>query len=212
MQSDFRQLNKTMLGKLLVASVLMFGFGFAMVPIYQKICEVTGVNVLTQRDERAEAFAKNTQVDSTRSITIEFDANAHGPWQFRPEVNAVRAHPGELVTVYYELRNRSETSVTGQAIPSYAPGHAANYFKKLECFCFKQQALDAGETRKFPVVFVVDPQLPSDVSNITLSYTFFDIAGTTKSSAGTLSNGLPLTESGSPDHPAMKHVVPGRRG
>jgi len=76
--SDFRQLNKTMLAKLLVASTLMFGFGFAMVPIYQKICEVTGVNVLTQRDERAEAFAKNTQVDSSRSITIEFDANAHG--------------------------------------------------------------------------------------------------------------------------------------
>jgi cytochrome c oxidase assembly protein subunit 11 len=158
----------------------MFGFGFAMVPIYQKICEVTGVNVLTQRDERAEAFAKNTQVDSSRSIMIEFDANAHGPWQFKPEVKALTAHPGELVTVYYELRNRSEYAVTGQAIPSYAPGHAANYFKKLECFCFKQQALDAGETRKFPVVFVVDPQLPTDVSNITLSYTFFDIAGTTK--------------------------------
>ncbi len=180
--SDFRQLNKTMLAKLLVASTLMFGFGFAMVPIYQKICEVTGVNVLTQRDERAEAFAKNTQVDSSRSITIEFDANAHGPWQFKPEVNALTAHPGELVTVYYELRNRSEYAVTGQAIPSYAPGHAANYFKKLECFCFKQQALDAGETRKFPVVFVVDPRLPTDVSNITLSYTFFDIAGTTKAS------------------------------
>ena len=86
-----------MLGKLLVASVLMFGFGFAMVPIYQKICEVTGVNVLTQRDERAEAFAKNTQVDSTRSITIEFDANAHGPWQFRPEVNAVSADRKSVV-------------------------------------------------------------------------------------------------------------------
>ncbi|HAB47101.1 MAG: cytochrome c oxidase assembly protein [Betaproteobacteria bacterium] len=183
MQSDFRQINKTMLGKLLFASLLMFGFGFAMVPIYQKICEVTGVNVLTQRDERAEAFAKNTQVDTTRSITIEFDANAHGPWQFKPEVNAVSAHPGELVTVYYELRNRSDASVTGQAIPSYAPGHAANYFKKLECFCFKQQVLDAGETRKFPVIFVVDPQLPGDVSNITLSYTFFDIAGTAKTAA-----------------------------
>lgn len=179
--SDFKHLNKVMLAKLLVASGLMFGFGFAMVPIYQKICEVTGVNVLTQRDEQAEAFAKNTQVDTSRKVTIEFDANSHGPWQFKPELNAVSAHPGELVTVYYELHNRSPHPVTGQAIPSYAPTHAAGYFKKLECFCFKQQALDAGETRKFPVVFVVDPQLPGDVSNITLSYTFFDIAGAGKS-------------------------------
>jgi len=183
MPSDFKRLNKVMLGKLLIASGLMFGFGFAMVPIYQKICEVTGVNVLTQKDERAEAFAKNTQVDTSRNVTIEFDANAHGPWQFKPELNAISAHPGELVTVYYELHNRSANPVSGQAIPSYAPSQAAGYFKKLECFCFKQQALDAGETRRFPVVFVVDPLLPSDVNNITLSYTFFDIAGAAAKSA-----------------------------
>jgi len=173
--SDFRQLNKTMLAKLLVASTLMFGFGFAMVPIYQKICEVTGVNVLTQRDERAEAFAKNTQVDSSRSITIEFDANAHGPWQFKPEVNALKAHPGELVTVYYELRNRSEYAVTGQAIPSYAPKQAAAHFNKLECFCFTQHTLAPGEKKSWPVVFIVDPKLSKDVSTITLSYTFFEV-------------------------------------
>ncbi|NCX72554.1 MAG: cytochrome c oxidase assembly protein [Betaproteobacteria bacterium] len=182
-QTDFKQLNKTMLAKLVVASFVMFGFGFAMVPIYQKICEVTGLNVLTQRDERAEEFARNTQVDKSRSITIEFDANAHGPWAFKPERNAISAHPGELVTVYYELHNRSDQAVSGQAIPSYAPVHAANYFKKLECFCFKQQALDGGETRKFPVVFVVDPQLPADVNNITLSYTFFDISAAGKSAS-----------------------------
>ena len=184
---EVRRLNRELLGKLLVASLLMFGFGFAMVPIYESICEITGVNVLTQRDESAEAFARNTQVDTSRRVTVEFDANAHGPWQFKPELGSISAHPGELVTVQYALTNRSGQPVAGQAIPSYAPKHASEYFKKLECFCFRQQALEGGETRRFAVVFVVDPQLPKDVHNITLSYTFFEIgSGSASSSASTI--------------------------
>jgi cytochrome c oxidase assembly protein subunit 11 len=198
MKFELRRLNRALLGKLVIASLLMFGFGFAMVPIYESICEITGVNVLTQRDESAEAFARNTQVDTTRRVTVEFDANSHGPWQFKPEIGSVSAHPGELVTVQYALTNRTIHPVAGQAIPSYAPKHASEYFKKLECFCFRQQALNGGETRRFTVVFVLDPQLPNDVHNITLSYTFFEVGGSSaSSSAGTGSMGLPKALYGS---------------
>jgi cytochrome c oxidase assembly protein subunit 11 len=167
--------NLQTLGKLALLAGLMFGFGFAMVPIYQKICEVTGVNFLTKVDRSAEEFAKNTQIDTSRRITVEFDANHQGPWRFKPEKQSVEVHPGELVTIDYELVNQQPRSMTGQAIPSYAPQVSAQYFRKLECFCFKQQALEANEVKRFPVVFVVDPMLPKDVTTITLSYTFFEV-------------------------------------
>lgn len=167
--------NLQMLGKLAILAVLMFGFGFAMVPLYKKICEVTGINLLTKVDREAQAFARNTQVDTSRTVVIEFDANHHGPWRFQPEKRSVEVHPGELVTVDYELVNTQSRETTGQAIPSYAPQVSAQYFRKLECFCFEQQALGPGQTRRFPVVFVVDPKLPRDVSTITLSYTFFEL-------------------------------------
>jgi len=167
--------NLQTLGKLAVLAVLMFGFGFAMVPLYQKICEVTGINLLTKVDREAVAFARNTQVDTSRTVVVEFDANHHGPWRFQPEKRSVEVHPGELVTVDYELVNTQAREMTGQAIPSYAPQVSAQYFRKLECFCFQQQALGPEQTRRFPVVFVVDPKLPRDVTTITLSYTFFEL-------------------------------------
>jgi len=169
--------NLRMFGKLIVIAVAMFGFGFAMIPIYRAICEVTGVGLITPRDAEAEAFAKNTQVDAGRSVVVEFDANSRGAWHFRPEKRSVTVHPGELVTVTYELVNTRTRATSGQAIPSYAPQQSAAYFRKLECFCFQQQALGPGETRHFPVVFVVDPRLPKDVNTITLSYTFFEVGG-----------------------------------
>ena len=179
-----RGLNIQMLGKLVVMAGLMFGFGYALVPIYQAICEVTGINDLTKRDKGAEEFARNTQVDHSRKITIEFDANSRGAWLFKPEVNALEVHPGELVTVVYDLVNTRDVATAGQAIPSYAPQQSSPYFRKLECFCFKQQALDPSETRKFPVVFVIDPKLPRDVNTITLSYTFFEVGGLTPKAGG----------------------------
>ena len=179
-----RGLNVQMLGKLLVIAGLMFGFGYALVPIYQAICEITGINDLTKRDKGAEEFARNTQVDRSRKITIEFDANSRGAWLFKPETNALEVHPGELVTVVYDLVNTRSVPTAGQAIPSYAPQQSSPYFRKLECFCFKQQALDPNETRKFPVVFVVDPKLPSDVNTITLSYTFFEVGGLAPKTGG----------------------------
>ncbi|NCA17629.1 MAG: cytochrome c oxidase assembly protein [Betaproteobacteria bacterium] len=171
--------NKTMLGKLLMVAILMFGFGYALVPFYEKICELTGINVLTARERmdpaEARRFAQNTQVDLTRTVSVEFDANSHGPWSFRPKNNVIEVHPGELATVIYEIRNNQDAEVSGQAIPSYAPKQSAVHFKKLECFCFQQQVLKARETREFPVVFVIDPKLPDGIRNITLSYTFFQV-------------------------------------
>ena len=171
------QSNLLTMRKLLVVAVAMFGFGFALVPFYQKICEVTGVNNVIKADEVA-----NTQIDAARFVTIEFDSNLRSnlPWTFRPLQTSVRIHPGELTTVMYEIRNTSDRAVTGQAIPSYGPQLAARYFKKLECFCFTQQTLQPGEARQMPVVFVIEKGLPDDVNTITLSYTFFEVEGTAK--------------------------------
>lgn len=166
-----------MVGKLLVFCALMFAFGFAMIPMYDAFCEITGINNLVKSDRGAQAFARNTQIDRSRRIIVEFDANARGAWRFKPEVNALEVHPGELVTVVYDLVNTRDVETTGQAVPSYAPQQSAPYFRKLECFCFEQQALGAHEKKQFPVVFVIDPKLPRDVTTITLSYTFFEVAG-----------------------------------
>lgn len=178
-ESQTSQDNHRMLGKLLMMAILMFAFGFALVPFYEKICEITGINVLASRDklnrDEARRFAANTQVDTSRLVSVEFDANAHGPWRFKPRLNVTEVHPGELVTVIYEIENTLDRTVSGQAIPSYAPKQSAAHFKKLECFCFEQQDLTAGQTREFPVVFVIDPELPDGIRNITLSYTFFEI-------------------------------------
>jgi cytochrome c oxidase assembly protein subunit 11 len=169
-------LNAQLLGKLLVVAVLMFGFGYALVPIYKKICEITGVNILTPKDVTIEPVA-NTQIDKSRLVTIEFDANAHGPWRFRPTVSSMQVHPGEMVQVVYEVVNTQPRNIDAQAIPSYAPQQAAAHFKKMECFCFQQQTMRANEAKQMPVVFFIDPALPKDVNTITLSYTFFEIAG-----------------------------------
>ncbi|MFC0398152.1 cytochrome c oxidase assembly protein [Paraburkholderia rhizosphaerae] len=169
-----RSFNRSMLVKLIVVAFLMFGFGFALVPMYRAICQVTGLNNLVQRDTSA-AEAKNTQVDMTRTISVEFDANARGPLAFKPEQNSIDVHPGEVTTVMYQVTNPQGRIVDAQAIPSYAPREATEYFKKIQCFCFTQQKLNAHETKLLPVVFVVDPKLPKDVKTITLSYTFFEL-------------------------------------
>jgi len=168
--------NRILLRKLLIIAVVMFGFAYALNPFYRQICEALGLNVLTQKDGTVERPA-NTQVDLNRSVTIEFDGNAQGPWRFRPTVNSMSVHPGELTTVMYEVVNTQKREMNAQAIPSYAPQSATPYFLKVECFCFKQQTLKANEARQMPVVFYIDPKLPKDVKTITLSYTFFEVGG-----------------------------------
>lgn len=175
-----------MLGKLLVVAAVMFGFGYALVPMYRAICEALGINVLAVSEQRAtsgswsgRASAANTQVDTTRKIVVEFDANVRGPWDFKPAVRSIEVHPGELTTVQYEFRNIQNRTMAAQAIPSYAPQQSAAHFNKLECFCFSEYTLAPGESKTWPVAFVIDPKLPRDVTTITLSYTFFEVGGKT---------------------------------
>jgi len=173
-----QRLNRQMFMKLIVVAVLMFGFGYALVPVYKKICELTGVNFLTPKDGTISAPV-NSQVDKTRTITVEFDSNSQGTLRFRPLVNSLQVHPGEMAQVLYEVVNSKSHSIDAQAIPSYAPQQAGPHFKKVECFCFTQQTLAAHEAKQFPVVFFIDPALPKEINTITLSYTFFEIGGKT---------------------------------
>ena len=174
--------NRRMLVKLLVVAGVMFGFGYSLVPMYRAICDALGINVLALAETRKTVDAadvRNTQVDRTRTVTVEFDANVRGPWDFKPAVRSMQVHPGELATVMYEFRNIQNRQMAAQAIPSYAPRHSAAHFNKLECFCFNEYTLAPGEAKAWPVAFVIDPKLPRDVTTITLSYTFFEVGGKT---------------------------------
>jgi cytochrome c oxidase assembly protein subunit 11 len=175
-----RRDNLRMLGKLGIVAALMFGFGYALVPMYRAICTALGINVLSVAEQRTLERAPggaNTQVDRSRTITVEFDANARGPWDFKPAQRSIDVHPGELATVVYEFRNVQNRTMAAQAIPSYAPRQAMAHFNKLECFCFTEHVLKPGESKQWPVAFVIDPKLPKDVKTITLSYTFFEVGG-----------------------------------
>lgn len=171
-----------MVGKLAVVAAGMFVFGYALVPIYQHICELTGINILALGEKQVpgtSTVAANTQVDRSRVITVEFDANSRGPWEFKPQLRSIQVHPGELATVMYEFQNVQPRKMSAQAIPSYAPRQAAAHFNKLECFCFEQYTLAPGEKKQWPVAFVIDPKLSKDVTTITLSYTFFEVGART---------------------------------
>lgn len=172
--------NRKMVGKLAVVAAGMFAFGYALVPIYEHICEALGINILAVGEKQvpgSSRAAANTQVDTSRTITVEFDANARGPWHFKPAQASIQVHPGQLATVMYEFQNVQDRKMAAQAIPSYAPRQATAHFNKLECFCFNQYVLEPGEKKQWPVAFVIDPRLPKDVTTITLSYTFFEVGG-----------------------------------
>ena len=186
--------NRRMVTKLVIVVVMMFAFGYAMVPIYRTICEALGVNVIARGEQQGVSDAtSNTQVDLSRTVTVEFDANARGPWDFKPETARVDVHPGEVVTVMYEFRNRQDRTMAAQAFPSYAPATAAPHFRKLECFCFTQHVLKPGESKRWPVVFVIDRKLPKDVRTITLSYTFFEVGSQTPVEPANSAGATPAT-------------------
>ena len=183
-----RSENVRMVGKLVVVTAGMFAFGYALIPIYKHICEATGINILSLSERQVPGngvagkdvrVPGNSQVDRSRTITVEFDANARGPWDFKPATRYVQVHPGELTTVMYEFQNTQNRTMAAQASPSYAPHQAAAHFNKLECFCFNQYTLAPGEKKQWPVSFVIDPKLSKDVTTITLSYTFFEVGGKT---------------------------------
>ncbi|MDB5947294.1 MAG: cytochrome c oxidase assembly protein CtaG/Cox11 [Ramlibacter sp.] len=180
--------NLKMVVKLAVVTAGMFGFGYALIPIYRHICELTGINILSLSERQVPGggtagrdvkVPANSQIDLNRTITVEFDANARGPWVFKPAQRSLQVHPGQIATVMYEFQNVQDRRMSAQAIPSYAPSQAAAHFNKLECFCFQQYTLEPGEKKQWPVVFVIDPRLSKDVTTITLSYTFFEVGGRT---------------------------------
>ena len=191
--------NGRMVRKLAVVAAGMFVFGYALIPIYKHICELTGINILALGEKQVpggSTAAANSQVDRSRTITVEFDANARGPWHFKPAVSSVQVHPGELATVVYEFQNVQDRRMSAQAIPSYAPRQASGHFNKLECFCFNQYTLEPGEKKQWPVAFVIDPKLSKDVTTITLSYTFFEVGSSTPPAPAAVSSAQPVIAAG----------------
>jgi cytochrome c oxidase assembly protein subunit 11 len=173
--------NKRLLKRLLLATLLMFGFGFALVPLYNAMCDALGINGRFREIEQgtydpAKALSQPMEVDKSRTITVELLASIqrNGPWEFRAMVHKVKVHPGEIKQVDFYAKNLSSNAIVAQAIPSIVPGTAVKYFHKIECFCFHQQTFNAEEDKVMPLRFVVDPKLPRDITTISLGYTFFD--------------------------------------
>lgn len=164
-------------------TLAMFGFGFAFVPLYSALCEITGLN---GRDEgMLVATTATAEPDLSRTVKVQFltVVNGGGDWQFRPEVSEISVHPGEFTTVNFVAENLREQDVVGQAVPAVTPGKAARHVKKTECFCFNQQPFKAREKKIMPVRLMLDPELPKDLTTVTLSYTFFDVTELAQQSA-----------------------------
>lgn len=172
--STVARANLRLVRRLLWVTVGMFAFGFAMVPFYDVICQITGLNGKTSGRLVA---VQPMKVDETRTVTVEFVANLNrgAPWEFAPKVARMEVHPGQFYQTHFWAKNTAEQPMTGQAIPSVSPGLAASHFQKIECFCFNRQLFKGGEGREMPVTFRIDPNLPADVRTVTLSYTFFRI-------------------------------------
>ena len=161
--------------KLAIIPLLMFGFGFALVPLYDVFCDITGLNGKTGRVEASEINID--QVDRSRTIEVRFLANTNTglPWSFEPLVKKMEVHPGQVYEAVYRVRSASASKTLGQAVPSVSPGLAAQHFNKTECFCFTQQELEARETRDMPIRFIIGTEISKDIEQITLSYTFFSL-------------------------------------
>ena len=173
MKAQTQQANNRIAKKLVLAVVLMFGFGFALVPLYNVMCKQLGIN--GKLDSQADALA--TGIDHSRNIKVIFLAtnNANLPWAFKPNVSSLTLHPGENTRISFYARNNTDHAMTVQAIPSIAPGIAAQYLKKTECFCFTQQTLAGHESQNMPILFHIDRNIPSSVHSLTLSYTLFHV-------------------------------------
>ncbi|WP_026611798.1 cytochrome c oxidase assembly protein [Methylocaldum szegediense] len=172
--SDSRKGNKRLTWSMVLVAVGMFGFGFAMVPLYNVFCEVTGLNGKVKSEAVADAAYV---VDQSRELSIEFitSVNENMPLAFRAEKAKMKIHPGQYYTVKFYAENTSDKKMVGRAIPSVAPGTATQYLNKTECFCFSEQEFEPHKLREMPVRFVIDPSIPENVKDMTLSYTFFDI-------------------------------------
>ena len=176
--------NNTLVLKLIGIVIGMFGFGFALVPLYDVFCEITGINGKTENEA---AVYQAVEVDTSRCVTIEFltRTNSGMPWEFEARSKKVRVNPGQLNTVEFYVRNPARRDIVAQAIPSVSPGTAALYINKTECFCFNHQPLGAGEEALMPMQFYVDPQIPEDITFFTLQYTLYDVTEAAAASSET---------------------------
>lgn len=186
MGNDVSRLNRGVLRTCLIVAVCASMLGFAMVPLYSIIC----VHVLGIKGDANAASSAGLVEDDSRLVTVQFIASVNGelPWTFTPEQTSVEIHPGKLTQVWFDATNHGSDAIVGNAVPSIAPSTASRYLNKTECFCFTEQVLKAGESRRMPVRFFLDPALPHNVSELTLSYTFFTNDAATKR----------LSETGSP--------------
>ncbi|MDP2694153.1 MAG: cytochrome c oxidase assembly protein [Gallionella sp.] len=176
MDEALRHKNWRLTIKLLLMVAAATGFAFALVPFYDLLCEVTGLNGKTGA---AVQGAQASKVDAARWVTVEFTSTVMPgmSWEFRPAQTRMRVHPGETARISYLARNPTNQVMTGQAVPSVSPGWAAQHFNKIECFCFQRQVLKPGEVKEMPLVFFVSPELPAEVQEISLSYTLFPVSG-----------------------------------
>ena len=177
--------HRRLLIKLLAIVALAFAFGFALVPLYDAFCAVTGLNGKTRGPEKIVAgglprseVATPSSIDTSRIVTVEFMGTVMPglPWEMQPVTTRLDLHPGELHPALFRVHNRSDKPLVGQAVPSVSPGTAAQYFQKLDCFCFSQQTLAPGETKDLTVTFIVRPEIDKDIPTITLAYAFFNVA------------------------------------
>jgi cytochrome c oxidase assembly protein subunit 11 len=174
--------NRRLVAKLLLLVAAAFAFGFALVPLYNVLCQVTGLNGRTKDGVGAGGIVSPrapSRIDTSRVVTVEFTGTVMPelPWEMRPLTHTLDLHPGEMHQVTYLVRNTSDKTIVGQAVPSVSPGQAAQHFDKLDCFCFKQQTLAPGEAREMPLTFVVKPEIDTNIRTITLSYAFFNAPG-----------------------------------
>ncbi|WP_305455881.1 cytochrome c oxidase assembly protein [Photobacterium leiognathi] len=165
--------RRSLLG-LIFASIGMFGFAFALVPLYDVFCDITGINGKTA----STPTETSERIDTSREVTVEFVAyiNPGVRWQFTPQVKQITVHLGETKIIKYDAKNLNKVATIGQAVPSVTPGVAAKYFNKIECFCFNHQPLEGGENAELPLVFYIDPDLPKEIETLTLAYTLFNVA------------------------------------
>jgi cytochrome c oxidase assembly protein subunit 11 len=178
--------HRSLVIKLVALTAASFAFGFAMVPFYDTFCRAVGLNGKTLKDAVAAQDVAPIKLDASRTLTVQFMATQMPglPWEIRPLEPVIHLHPGELRTTRYLVRNTSNQTVVGQAIPSISPGQAAAQMHKLECFCFRQQTLGPGESREMPLTFIINPELDKDIQELTLAYAFFPAPANPNQSGG----------------------------
>lgn len=175
-----RKKHTVLVGGLVAIVLGMFGFGFALVPIYNSLCKALSIN--GKITLAPTSVAQDLKADQTREVLVQFVATKNGsvPWAFYPKIQTIKVHPGEMATLSFYAENKTNHQMTVQATPSVTPGIAAKYIKKTECFCFTQQTLNGHEAMDMPLIFHLDTDLPKDIKTLTLAYTLFDVSDRAK--------------------------------